>query len=151
MCEGVRLAAQDRQEARQPVNDSPQVDVEHPTPIIERLILDQVERRDARVVAQHVDPPEAIERRLAPVGRRMPASDTSTVTASASAPLPRRRSPTASASAVEVGEHDCRARGGECLRERAADAAGRAGHHRDPPGADHAASADSDPTMLVRA
>ena len=39
--------------------------------------------------------------------------------------------------AVEVGDDDRRTRRGERLGEGAADAARRAGHHRDPPGADH--------------
>ena len=133
-----RLAAQDRQEARQSVDDAPQVHVEHPPPIIERLVLDQVERGHAGVVAQHIDPPEPVDRHLRQSVRPTPDRRRPPSTASASPPAPRQpiRDRLGFAT-VEVGEHDRRPGGDERLGEGAADAARRAGHYRDPPGADH--------------
>ena len=72
MCDGVDCARRIGRKLVQPVNDAPQVDVEHPTPVVERLVLDQVERGHARVVAQHVDAARSGRASLARSGRPTP-------------------------------------------------------------------------------
>ena len=119
------------------MHDAPHVDVEHPTPIIERLVLDQVEGGDARVVAQHVDPPEPIERHLRQSFDGCRIGDVDGHGERVGTVAAQTFGDRLGFATVEVGEHDRGARGRECLGERAADATGGAGHHRDPPGADH--------------
>ena len=55
------------------VDRSPQVDAEHPLPVVDRRLGDRGEEADAGVVAQDVDGAERVERRLRPVPRRRPA------------------------------------------------------------------------------
>jgi hypothetical protein len=62
------------------VDDAPEVHVDHPSPLVERLVAHEVEGRHAGVVAQDVHLPEDLlglvrrsrERRagVAPAGRR---------------------------------------------------------------------------------
>ena len=63
MCAGVPWLAHDRHKAVHPVHNAPEVDAHDPSPVVEGLVADQVERGDAGVVAQHVDPPEPFQRR----------------------------------------------------------------------------------------
>ena len=52
-----------------PVDDAPEVDVDDPLPVVERLVAHQVERRDAGVVAQHVDASEPLDASSRPGAR----------------------------------------------------------------------------------
>ena len=58
------MGADMRQEAFDAVQHAHQVDVDHPSPIIERDVVDAAAGGDAGIVADHMHIPERIERGL---------------------------------------------------------------------------------------
>ena len=121
------------------MDHTPQVDAEDPAPVVEGLVAQQVERRDARVVAQHVDAPEPRERRRGQVVDRGGIGHVDRHRLRLAAGGADAGGDHLGLGAVEVGDDDCGSGGGERLGERAPDATGRAGHHRHPTRTDHVA------------
>ena len=104
------LLAHDREERVHPVDDAPEVDVDDPPPVVERLVAHQVERRDAGVVAQHVDASVPLDASSRPGAR--PRRRRTRRRRPRARRRHRRGCPAATASAwspVEVGDHDRRA------------------------------------------
>ena len=130
MCGGA-LAPQDRQKALDAVHDTPEVDAEDPLPVLERLVLEEVEGRDAGVVDDHIHPTEPFDRR-----RREPVDcrgigDVGAYDMDVDVVVAQARSHGVEPAFVDVGEHDRTARRAEGRHDRGADAATRAGDNRD--------------------
>jgi hypothetical protein len=53
------------------MNDAPEIDADHPAPVVEGLVREQIEGRDAGVVADDVDTTEAVESRAREPGDRL--------------------------------------------------------------------------------
>ena len=138
------LLAEDRQEAVDAVDHAPEVDVDHPVPVVERLVGDQVEGGHPGVVAQHVHPAEPVQRRgrepvdIAPRRRRRHR------TASASPPAEAMPAATVAAaspsrSATTTADPSAANRSASAWPMPLA----AAGHHGDPARPDHVGPAIS--------
>jgi hypothetical protein len=128
---GRALRAQDRQEGLHPVHDAPEIHADHPAPVVERLVREQVEGRDAGVVADDVDPAETVERRAAEPRDRVRVRDVGRDDERLDARRAQRRVDARERVGLDVGEHDAAALRAERRRERRADPAAGAGHDRD--------------------
>ena len=110
------------------MNHAPEVHPQHPTPIVERLGDDRVERRDPGVVAQHVDGTESVEGGLSQV--LQVGGDTHVGDDGEDLPL-HGVGHGIEGDGVDIGQHDGASGGGEGASECGTDAARRAGDYGD--------------------
>ena len=117
-----------RQECPDAVNDAHQIDVKHPTPAIERDVVNSAARGHAGVVAHHMNVSECVEcglRGALDAGRiRDVAIDAAHLGADVMQALDCRRQRIR----FDVSEHDFHACLGESASERKTDAARSARH-----------------------
>jgi hypothetical protein len=122
------MGAQMREEGVNAVQDTHQVDVDHPAPAVERDCIDATSSGDPGIVAQHVDIAERRERLLGRLGDACRIGDIAGHAAHIRAAFPEVTDSGVQCHAFDVCEHDFHTGSGKCLGERKADAAGRARH-----------------------
>ena len=113
------------------MDHAPEVDADHPLPVLERDLPGRAAGVHTGVVAEHVDGPEVLDGTR---GERVDRGGGSDVGGNADDLGGGRRSDLRNRQVqparVQIGHHDAHALGGKALAEGAADAAGGAGHDR---------------------
>jgi hypothetical protein len=122
------VGADVRKETADAVNDAHQIDVEHPSPIVERDIVDAAAGGDPGIVADYVDISECLVRRLCCT---LDADGIGNVTADAAYIRPDMMQPFDGGRqrvGLDIGEHHFHAGLRKGPAEREPDTPGSAGH-----------------------